>query len=290
MTNEDNLVDLHTHSIYSDGDLSPEELINLAKRKDIKTFAITDHDTIDGNLDMLEKGFFQDQEIQIIPGIELSAKVPKGRMHILGYNIDLGNEELNKIMTALKDNSINSVLSLIEQIKRDYGIVFTYQELKELVNAPHNLGRPDIAKLCVKNGYAKTIQEAFDLYLVAAHQKTRGNNKGLSYSECINLILNSGGVPVLAHPYSLEMNEEELLLLIKEMINYGLQGIEVYHSNHTQEQTEFYLKMAHKYDLLISGGTDYHGKTVKPDIELGTGRNNNVMIRSLSILNHLKTK
>ncbi len=290
VTNKNNLVDLHTHSIYSDGDLSPEELINLAKSKNIKSLAITDHDTINGNLAILEKGFFQDQEIQIIPGIELSAKVPKGRMHILGYDIDLKNKELNKKMKELENNSINSVLSIIEQIKRDYGIIFTYQELKELVNATHNLGRPDIAKLIVKNGYAKTIQEAFDLYLIDAHQKTRGNNKGLSYQECLNLILNSGGIPVLAHPHSLELNEKELLLLIKEMINNGLQGIEVYHSNHTKEQTKLYLEIARKYNLLISGGTDYHGKSVKPDIELGTGRNNNVMIRSLSILNHLKTK
>ena len=211
-------------------------------------------------------------------------------MHILGYDIDLKNKELNKKMEELQNNSINSVLSIIEQIKRDYGIIFTYQELKELVNAPNNLGRPDIAKLIVKNGYAKTIQEAFDLYLINAHQKTRGNNKGLSYQECLNLILNSGGIPVLAHPHSLELNEKELLLLIKEMINNGLEGIEVYHSNHTKEQTKLYLEIARKYNLLISGGTDYHGKYVKPDIELGTGRNNNVMIRSLSILKHLKTK
>ena len=288
--NNHQIIDLHTHTKYSDGDLSPKELINLAKSKNIKSLAITDHDTINGNLDILEKGLFQDQEIQIIPGIELSAKVPKGRMHILGYDIDLENKELNKKMTELENNSINSVLSIIEQIKKDYGIIFTYQELKNLINEPHNLGRPDIAKLCIKCGYAKTIKEAFDLYLIEAHQKTRGFNNGLSYEECIKLILHSGGIPVLAHPHSLELNEKELLLLIKEMISMGLQGIEVYHSNHSKEQTDLYLKIAHKYNLLISGGTDYHGKSVKPDIELGTGRNNNVMIRSLSILNHIKTK
>ena len=285
------LIDLHTHTKYSDGDLSPDELVRLAIEKRVDTLAITDHDTIDG-IKQIDKNdpFIKETGIKIINGIELTAKAPKGRMHILGYGIDLKNKELNKKMEELQNNSINSVLSIIEQIKRDYGIIFSYQELKDLVNAPHNIGRPDIAKLCVKNGYAKTIQEAFDLYLIDAHQKTRENNKGLSHEECIKLILNSGGIPVLAHPHSLELNEKELLLLIKEMINNGLQGIEVYHSNHSEEQTNLYLKIAHKYSLLISGGTDYHGKSVKPDIELGTGRNNNVMIRSLSILNHLKTK
>lgn len=291
MNKEEKLIDLHTHTRYSDGDLFPDELIRLSIEKGIDTIAITDHDTIEGIKHVNRNdSLIIDSKIKIINGIELSAKVPKGRMHILGYDIDLKNKELNKKMEELQNNSINSVLSIIEQIKRDYSIIFTYQELKELVNAPHNLGRPDIAKLIVKNGYAKTIQEAFDLYLIEAYQKTRGNNKGLSYPECINLILNSGGIPVLAHPHSLELSEKKLLLLIKEMINNGLQGIEVYHSNHTKEQTELYLKIAHKYNLLISGGTDYHGKSVKPDIELATGIKGNIRIRSLSILNHIKTK
>lgn len=281
------LIDLHTHSIYSDGELSPEELIELAKERNIKTIALTDHDTITGNLYLQEHGFFEDKEIQIIPGIELSAKVPKGRMHILGYNIDLNNPALNSKMKELQNNSLNSVLSILEQIKRDYGIIFTYDEIKELINAPHNLGRPDIAKLCIKNGYAKTVQEAFDLYLVEAYQKTRKDNKGLSFKECLKLILDSDGIPVLAHPYSLELSEKELLILIKEMISNGLQGIEVYHSHHTEEQTKLYLEIAQQYHLLISGGTDYHGKIVKPDIELGTGHNNNIQIRSLSLLNHI---
>lgn len=284
-------IDLHTHSNYSDGELSPEELVRLAVEKRVGTFAITDHDTISG-IKQIDKNdpFIKETGIKIINGIELTAEVSKGRMHILGYGIDLKNKELNKKMEELQNNSINSALSVIEQMKKDYKINFSYQELKELVNTPHNIDRTDIAKLCVKKGYAKTIQEASNLYLIDTYQKARENKKGLSYSECINLILNSGGIPVLAHPHSLELNEKELLLLIKEMIKNGLQGIEVYHSNHTKEQTELYLKIAHKCNLLISGGTDYHGKFIEPDIELGTGKNNNIMIRSLSILNHIKTK
>ncbi len=172
------LIDLHTHTKYSDGDLSPDELVRLAIEKRVDTLAITDHDTIDGIKQIDKKDpFIKETGIKIINGIELTAKAPKGRMHILGYGIDLKNKELNKKMEELQSNSINSVLSIIEQIKRDYGIIFRYQELKDLVNAHHNIGRPDIAKLCVKNGYAKTIQEAFDLYLIDAHQKTRENNK-----------------------------------------------------------------------------------------------------------------
>ncbi len=217
----------------------------ISGRKKSGYFCHTDHYTISG-IKQIDKNdpFIKETGIKIINGIELTAEVSKGRMHILGYGIDLKNKELNKKMEELQNNSINSALSVIEQMKKDYKINFSYQELKELVNTPHNIDRTDIAKLCVKKGYAKTIQEASNLYLIDTYQKARENKKGLSYSECINLILNSGGIPVLAHPHSLELNEKELLLLIKEMIKNGLQGIEVYHSNHTKEQTELYLKIA----------------------------------------------
>ena len=282
------IIDMHTHTNYSDGDLSPQELIRLAIDKRIGTIAITDHDTIEG-IKKVNKNedIIVDSGIKIINGIELSAKTDKGRMHILGYGIDLNNSALNKKMIDLKDNSINSVLSIMEQIKRDYEIKFSYNDIKELVNANHNLGRPDLAKLCIKYGYANTVQDAFDKYLIDAYNKTRQNSKGLQYQECLELIANSGGIPVLAHPKSLELSEKELLILLKDMISCGLKGIEVYHSSHTKEEMKYYLEIANKYDLLISGGSDYHGKTVKPDIELGTGKNNNIRIKKLSILNNL---
>ena len=137
------LIDMHTHTNYSDGDYSPTELIELAKKQNIKILGITDHDTLEGikNVPKNIKG------IKVIHGIELTAKVSKGRMHILGYNIDINNEELNDKMSWLKDKSTNSVISLIEQLKKDYKIYFTHEEIKELINANHKLGRPDLARL-----------------------------------------------------------------------------------------------------------------------------------------------
>lgn len=282
------LIDMHTHTNYSDGDLSPQELIKLAIDKGIGTLAITDHNTIEG-IKKVNKNddIIVVSGIKIINGIELSAKTNIGRMHILGYGIDLNNEALNKKLLEIKDNSINSFLSIMEQIKRDYGIRFSYEDIKTLVNANHNLGRPDLAKLCVKYGYASTVQEAFDKYLIEAHNKTRQTSKKLPYQECLELITKSGGIPILAHPKTLELSEKELLILLKEMISYGLKGIEVYHSSHSQEEMSYYLEIANKYDLLISGGSDFHGKTVKPDIELGTGKNNNIRIKKLSLLDKL---
>lgn len=284
----DKLIDMHTHTSYSDGELSPQELISLAISKNIGVLAITDHDTIEGvkSIDRTAN-YIADSGIRIINGIELSAKTNKGTMHILGYGIDIDNESLNKKMSLLKDNSINGVLSVMEQLKRDYGIRFGYWDIRELINANHNLGRPDLAKLCIKYGYATTVQDAFDKYLIDAHNKTRSTSKGLEYDECLDLISSSGGIPILAHPKSLGLEEKEFLMLLRNMISCGLKGIEVYHSSHTKEEMQHYLEIAREYNLLVSGGSDFHGPSVKPDIELGSGKGNNIKIKKLSLVDSL---
>lgn len=284
------LVDMHTHTNYSDGELSLEELIQLAISKNIKALAITDHNTIAGikSIDR-NASFIINSGINIISGIELSAKTDQGTMHILGYNIDINNPNLNKKLSTLKDNSINSVLSILEQIKRDYDIVFCYEDIRKLINTNHNLGRIDIAKLCVMYGYASNIKDTFNKYLISAHNKTRDMNKKMNYQECLELIRNSGGIPVLAHPKSLNLPEKEFLILLKDMIKYGLEGIEVYHSTNTPEEMSYYHQIANQYNLLISGGSDYHGKGIKPDIELGTGKNHNLKIKQLSLLDKLQS-
>ena len=289
--NSEKIIDMHTHTNYSDGELSPQELIRLAIDKKIGTLAITDHNTIEGLKTIDRKSeIIEKSGIRVINGIELSAKSNVGRMHILGYGIDLNSELLNKKMSDLKDISINSVLSIMEQIKRDYRIRFGYDDIKELVNANHNLGRPDLAKLCIKYGYASTVEEAFNKYLIEAYNKTRKTDNKLQYEECLELIIKSSGMPVLAHPKSLELREKEFLVLLKDMISCGLKGIEVYHSSHTKEEMEYYLEIANKYNLLISGGSDFHGRIVKPDIELGSGKNNNIKIKKLSLLETLYLK
>jgi len=289
--NDEKIIDLHTHTTSSDGEKNPMELIKHAIEKNVSVLGITDHDTLLGVKKINREDLvIKDSGIKIISGIELTAKVSKGRMHILGYNIDINDSELNKKMNEIRDNNLNRFLSIMEQIKRDYGIVFKYEDIKNIINTEHNLGRPDLAMLCIKYGYANSVQEAFDKYLIDAYNKVRADNKGLVYQECIEIILKSGGIPVLAHPKSLELSEKELLKLTKEMISYGLQGMEVYHSSHTTQEMNYYLDIANKYNLLISGGSDYHGPLVKPDIELGTGKNNNIRIKKLSLIDYINNK
>lgn len=285
------LIDMHTHSNFSDGELDPNLLLYHAKMQDIGTIAITDHDTLEGIKTLRnETDYIKRMGLELYSGIELSAKRDFGRMHILGYGFNVDDKSLNSKMTELRDNSVNAVLAIYDQIRRDYGIRFTYEDIRNLINANHNLGRPDLAKLCIKYGFASSVQEAFDKYLIEAHQKTRQSNKGLQYEECLDLIINSGGIPVLAHPKSLELSNDEFIRLLESMISCGLRGIEVYHSSHTKEEMDYYLDIANRYNLLISGGSDFHGKGVKPDIKLGTGKNGNIRIRSLSLVDELRRK
>ena len=285
--NENKLIDMHTHSIYSDGEYEIDELLKRAIKNGVGTIAITDHDTLTG-IKTIDKKYKKD--INIINGIELSAKVTKGRMHILGYDFDINDSYLNSKMDELKLNSIYSIMAIINQIRIDHNIILTEEEIKEIINRKGNIGRPLVAKLMVNYGIVKSVKEAFDKYLNPSYNKIRSTNKGIYYEECISLINNAGGYSILAHPNQLKMDDYELEETLKKLIACGLRGIEVYHSGHSKEEIEKYLYLAQKYNLLVSGGSDYHGENVKPNIELGTGLNNNLKIKKLSLLDAINRR
>lgn len=286
---EDKIMDLHSHTIYSDGELTPLEILTLAYESGIGTFAITDHDNIDAVKDIRNNysEYIDKYGIDFINGVEISVKVDHGRMHMLGYNIDIENKGLNEKLNELKNNSIYSMISYFNDLRRTYNISFSTEDILEVLNKNGNIGRPEIAKLMIKYGYVNSVKEAFDKYLVEIYSRVRKLNKGINYKEAINLIKSAGGYAILAHPHSLELNKEELLEMIKELMNYGLDGIEVYHSNHSEEQMLEYKAIADELGLLYSGGSDYHGINVKPDISLGRGKNN-LDIKELRLVRKIK--
>jgi predicted metal-dependent phosphoesterase TrpH len=272
------MIDLHIHSIHSDGTKTPSDLLNLAKEKNIKILAITDHDDIEGSKRIIETPH---EGITIYSGVELNAKVDKGQMHILGYNIDLENKELNDKLIELKENSRHNIMLYVNQLKEDYNIEFPQEDIDKILNREGNIGRPLLALLLIKYGYINSVPEAFDEYL--NDKKVRQHKMWITKEECIKLIINAGGIPVLAHPFTLKLTNEELKEEIKYLVSLGLKGIEIVHSKSNNEQREYYKELASEFNLLTTGGTDYHGPEVKPNIELGTGIDNNVNISGKDI-------
>ena len=219
--------------------------------------------------------------ITIYSGVELNAKVDKGQMHILGYNIDLYNKKINDKLKELKEHSKSNILLYVKQLKEDFNIILPESDINELLNRKGNIGRPMLALILIKYGYCNTVKEAFDKYL--KDDKVRKIKFWITKEECIDMIISAGGIPVLAHPWSLKLTKEELYEEVKYLVSLGLKGIEVIHSNSKEEDRTYYYELAKEFNLITTGGTDFHGKEVKPLIELGSGINNNVNIEKKDI-------
>ena len=283
-----NLMDMHIHSTCSDGDKTPLEIYEMVKEKNIGTFSITDHDSIIGTKQLNDMDV---KDITFINGIELSTKVDKGQLHILGYDMDLTNKRLNIKLNELMVNSHKNLKMVLSQLLLDNpSITFNDEDIDKIFKLQRVVNRVDLARLLIKYNYCSNNQEAFDKYLVDAHNKVRKENTNISYKEAIELIIDSGGIPVLAHNKTLKLTNEELELFVRKLVDCGLMGIEVYHSIFNDEDVNNSLDLASKYNLLISGGSDYHGKSVKPKVELGTGIENNLKIKQLSLVDYIQKR
>ena len=285
---EKKLIDMHIHTIYSDGDKTPLEIYEMAKSKKMKAFAITDHDSIVGSRTIEN---MQLDDIIFINGIEISCEVDKGQLHILGYDLELTNKCLNNKLDELMLNSYKNLKSVLEQLLKDNSqILFDEEDINQMLSLNKSVSVVDLAQLLVKYNYCINTNEAFDKYIVSAYGKIRKETTHLNYKEAIELILNSGGIPVLAHNNKLKLNDEELDLFVKKLVECGLIGIEAFHSSFNATDVINSLVLSDKYNLLISGGSDYHGESVKPDIELGTGKENNLKIKQLSLVDYVQKR
>lgn len=281
-----NLIDLHMHTYYSDGDLSPKEIIDLIKKSNITTFSITDHDTLTG----VKKAIKHiPRNVNFIPGIEFSTYINKDKLHILGYGIDPNNKNLNDAVKRYQKNSKERIKVIYDYLNHKHEINIPKEELDLLLNQSGNIGRPHLAKLLIKYNYVNDIKEAFDKYLSKAEKNTNDLLKRPHVKEIIKLIKEAGGYSIIAHPILLKKNDQEFELFLKEMISYGIDGLEVYHSIQDKDYSNKLMNLVNKYDLLYSGGSDFHGKTVKPHIHIGTGKNKNLNIKKLSIIDKINS-
>jgi 3',5'-nucleoside bisphosphate phosphatase len=265
-------IDLHIHSTASDGTLTPSEILALAQNLRLGAIAITDHDTLDGSKDALSFGI--PPSVKFLTGVEISAEPPPsfsfaGSFHILGYAMDVNHPELNHTLSMLSNSRKRRNSQILKLLSR-LGIEIALDEVRSLAG-DSQLGRPHIAQLMVEKGYVQSINAAFDEYL--------GNGKPayvdrfrFECEETIKTISNAGGIPVLAHPLLLGIKENNILEdLIAVLTDMGLRGIEVYYPEHTKNLIAYYSELARHHNLLITGGTDFHGD-IKPEIKMGIGQ------------------
>ena len=276
-------IDLHIHTTESDGSLTPSQVVHYAKEKGLKAIAITDHDTIHGNEEAIKEGI--SEGVEVIPGVEISVDYSPGTMHMLGYFITTEDPILNEKLTLLlQDSRADRNPRIIEKLNK-LGLSLTYDEVVQ-VSGGGQVGRPHMAQVLMEKGYIKSIKEAFDKYLGKGAPAYLDKFR-LGAEEAIAMITNAGGIPVLAHPSTLYCkSSDELDALVKKLVNQGLQGLEVYYSEHDERKTSSYKLLAKRYNLAITGGSDFHGKNIK-GIDLGTGRGK--LKIPYAVLENLKT-
>jgi 3',5'-nucleoside bisphosphate phosphatase len=250
--------DLHVHTIFSDGTSSPPEVIAEALKQGVAVVAVTDHDTVLGLGACVEEGRLKD--IEVIAGIELTAEHEGTEIHMLGYLFDYQKEALIRRLDELRQNRVERIYKIVDKLK-GIGVNLKPQAVFDLAKNG-TVGRLHVARAMVKEKIVNSVTEAFQKYIGDTCPAYVCGFK-LSPAEAITLIRSAGGVAVLAHPYTLRRDE-----LIPYFVELGLQGLEAYYPEHAQAMVNFYLGLAKKYNLLVTGGSDFHG-SAKPDVKLG---------------------
>lgn len=277
------MFDLHVHTTASDGEFSPSKILEKAKNLNLDTISITDHDTTDGIREAIK--YSKKININFIPGIELNAHVPKGKMHILGYYFNINDTSFLLTMKSLKKEREDRNNKFIQEFNKQ-GINITIENLKKY-STGNIISKPHFARALLDKGYINDIEEAYSNYFNVSPMKDI-KRKSLSPQEAITLIKKAGGIAILAHPITLKLNYDELKLEIKTLKKLGLDGIECYNSIHSPKDIKELIEIAKEYDMLITGGSDYHGPISTPNYEIAKGKNNNISNMPIQILSNLE--
>lgn len=260
-------IDLHTHSNCSDGTFSVKELIDYAHEKGLAAIALTDHDTVDG-LDEAISYSKKYPDLELVPGIEFSTVNEGKDLHVVGLYIDHHEKGFVDRLQQFVDSRTQRNIKMCKKLREEAGIPITYEELRDSFPGAV-LTRAHYAKFMVDRGFVKSRAEVFDKYI--------GDNcpyyvprEKITPEDAIAIILENGGVPIFAHPILCHLSDARLEELVKRLKNAGLVGIEAIYSTYEPADERLIKKLAEKYDLLISGGSDFHGAN-KPKIDLATG-------------------
>lgn len=258
-------VDLHSHSTASDGTLAPAAVVRLAVDRGLSALALTDHDTVDGIAEASAEA--KKLGLDFLPGIEISAEFPRpGTLHLLGYGVEANNESLKKLTTTLIAGRDNRNPKIVQKLN-EMGVHVTMREWEDEAKGSV-LGRPQLAAILHRKGYVSSIKQAFDKY-IGQGSPAYFDKERLTSKKAIDMIRQSGGVAVLAHPIQLRYeNDAQLERIVKDLLDVGLAGLEVIHSDHDAAHVKKYESLADRLGLLKTGGSDFHGSN-KHNIDLG---------------------
>lgn len=259
-------IDLHVHSNYSDGTMTPAQLVELALQKGLKAFALTDHDTTDGIPEALSAA--QGTDLLVIPGIELSTAYQDRDIHILGLNIDIDNSYFQERLTYFQEERNRRNRKMIQKLQ-EHGLAITEEEM--LASFSDSVWtRAHFARFLMDSKQVHSMEEAFHRYL-GDHAPCFVKREKITPHQAVDLIHLGHGKAVLAHPLLYHLKTSELDELVRSLAHVGLDGIEAIYSTHSQADESLSRHLARKYNLLITGGSDFHGSN-KPSIDLGSGR------------------
>lgn len=260
------LIDLHTHSLKSDGAQTPADVVRAAHAAGLSAMALSDHDNVEGVREAMAEG--EKLGIEVIPAVELSAQVDT-ELHILGYFIDVENKKLQEALDyslVVRDQRQEETCRKLNE----QGFQITMDELREEAHGNPVLCRAHFAQIMVRKGYAESVQDCFKKYLSVGCY-AYSNKQALLPHEAVSLIHEAGGIAVAAHLHLIKMEDEPLKKFLADLIPHGLDGVEGYYTDYTPDMEQRYRAMAKELGLVLSGGTDYHGAN-KPHISIGRGR------------------
>ena len=254
-------VDLHIHSTVSDGKFSPEEIVSKAAALGLTIIALADHDSVDGIAPALEaaKAF---PPLRIIPCVEISTDMPSGEAHVLGYFIDYTSDELNASLEKFRSSRQRRAQGMIAKL-HNLGIRVDWQRVQEIAG-DGSTGRPHIAQAMLEKGYITSIKDAFTGYIEHGGPAYVEREK-MTPAEAVALIVRSNGLPVLAHPFT--VNDPQAMVI--ELKTAGLVGIEAYYNGYTADETKSLVSLADRHGLIATGGSDYHGLDDSDETMLG---------------------
>lgn len=247
--------DLHIHTLYSDGVFSPEKIVDTAIDVGLQAIALTDHDNVlsyQAAKDHL-KNTQREDKLEIIRGIEVNTLYKNYEVHILGYFMDVENSDFQNMLKMQQQARVKQTKEIISLLSKKEGIKIKFEDIKKQVAEGGSIGRPHIAKAITNVGGTNSVIDAYAKY-IHDDSPVYVQRKTVTPQDAVEIIYDAGGIPVIAHPHDLDIAEK----LIKELMQYGLRGIEAYHRKHSPACVEYFSSMAEELGLIVTGGSDFH--------------------------------